>query len=234
MFVEHDEHGFAGRPLSRDSAGLCRSAVGCGQSLGKSRVFACCDEEESAGEEAMSQPRRGKPEVLVRSVVATREDVHAFGEQLAAAAWQRGSPLRRGRRLSAMARRRIGRCGVATFPLHADLGFHSRDLLCICGRRSGTSSARERQLSPVAQWTWSGYSQLRPLNLFAAWHGALLKMTAEMDGLRIAESAPSRPVFQHHAGHGQRGGVGDGKRGAGCAEAGCNLRGASVKAKSGP
>jgi hypothetical protein len=52
--------------------------------------FCVPDEEESASEEAASQPRTGKPEVLVRSVVATREDIHAFGKELAAAAWQRG------------------------------------------------------------------------------------------------------------------------------------------------
>jgi hypothetical protein len=52
--------------------------------------FCVPDEEESACEETKTQPRRGKPEVLVRSVVATREDIHAFGKQLAAAAWQRG------------------------------------------------------------------------------------------------------------------------------------------------
>jgi hypothetical protein len=34
--------------------------------------------------------RRGRPEILVKSVVATREDIHVFGRQLAAAAWQRG------------------------------------------------------------------------------------------------------------------------------------------------
>ena len=34
--------------------------------------------------------RRGRPEILVKSVVATREDIHVFGKQLAAAAWQRG------------------------------------------------------------------------------------------------------------------------------------------------
>jgi len=52
--------------------------------------FCVADEEESAREETVSQRRPGQPEVLVRSVVATREDVHAFGNQLAAAAWQRG------------------------------------------------------------------------------------------------------------------------------------------------
>jgi hypothetical protein len=52
--------------------------------------FCIPDEEDSEREEATAQPRPGKPEVLVRSVVATREDIHAFGKQLAAAAWQRG------------------------------------------------------------------------------------------------------------------------------------------------
>lgn len=52
--------------------------------------FCVADAEESARDEALSQRRAGQPEVLVRSVVATREDVHAFGRQLAAAAWQRG------------------------------------------------------------------------------------------------------------------------------------------------
>jgi hypothetical protein len=52
--------------------------------------FCVPDEEESPRDEAVSRRRPGQPEVLVRSVVATREDVHAFGRQLAAAAWQRG------------------------------------------------------------------------------------------------------------------------------------------------
>jgi hypothetical protein len=61
------------RTISREIKGFCAS-----------------DEEESTREEATSQRRTGQPEVLVRSVVATREDIHAFGKQLAAAAWQRG------------------------------------------------------------------------------------------------------------------------------------------------
>lgn len=52
--------------------------------------FCVPDEEESACDEAVSQRRPGQPEVLVRSVAATRENVHEFGKQLAAAAWQRG------------------------------------------------------------------------------------------------------------------------------------------------
>ena len=52
--------------------------------------FCAAEEEEPAHDEAAAEPRQGRPEVLVRSVVATRQDVHALGKQLAAAAWQRG------------------------------------------------------------------------------------------------------------------------------------------------
>jgi hypothetical protein len=52
--------------------------------------FSGPEDEESAVEEAVSQSRPGQPEILVRSVTATREDVHAFGRDLAAAAWRRG------------------------------------------------------------------------------------------------------------------------------------------------
>jgi len=52
--------------------------------------FCLPDEDEPARDETVSKRRSGQPEVLVRSVVATRKDVHAFGRQLAAAAWQRG------------------------------------------------------------------------------------------------------------------------------------------------
>jgi hypothetical protein len=51
----------------------------------------CVSEEEDSPQKGMESPSRlGQPEVLVRSVIATREDVRAFGKQLAAAAWQRG------------------------------------------------------------------------------------------------------------------------------------------------
>lgn len=52
--------------------------------------FCVAGDEDSARSEASSEPRRGQPEVLVRSVVATRQDMHALGNQMAAAAWQRG------------------------------------------------------------------------------------------------------------------------------------------------
>ena len=46
--------------------------------------------QEEPAETAASEQRRGRPEVLVRSVVATREPIEAFGRQLAAASWRRG------------------------------------------------------------------------------------------------------------------------------------------------
>ena len=46
--------------------------------------------KEESAEPSVPEKRRGRPEVLVRSVVATREPIEAFGKQLAAAAWRRG------------------------------------------------------------------------------------------------------------------------------------------------
>jgi len=50
-----------------------------------------------SAEEELSEPaddsrrdHRERPEILVKTVVATREDIHAFADQLAAAAWKRG------------------------------------------------------------------------------------------------------------------------------------------------
>jgi len=62
-----------------------RMAQISGEIKGFSPVGAVTAREKSAAEK-----RGGLPEVLVRSVVATRENVEAFGKQLAAAAWQRG------------------------------------------------------------------------------------------------------------------------------------------------
>ncbi len=47
-------------------------------------------EKEESAETSASPTRQGRPEALVRSVVATREPIEAFGKQLAAAAWRRG------------------------------------------------------------------------------------------------------------------------------------------------
>jgi hypothetical protein len=69
VFVDREQM----RKVSREIKGFCVS-----------------DEEDSVPSERESQTRPGQPEILVRGVVATRKDVHVFGRQLAAAAWQRG------------------------------------------------------------------------------------------------------------------------------------------------
>jgi hypothetical protein len=51
--------------------------------------YSCAAESSEQVEEA-SEVRRKRPEILVKTVVATREDLHTFGRQLARAAWQRG------------------------------------------------------------------------------------------------------------------------------------------------
>jgi hypothetical protein len=47
-------------------------------------------DETSSRSEPESVDRPGRPTVLVRSVVATRENIEIFGKQLSAAAWHRG------------------------------------------------------------------------------------------------------------------------------------------------
>jgi hypothetical protein len=64
-----------------------------GQISREIKGFSAVGDSPTKGESAepsASGKRRGRPEVLLRSVVATREPVEAFGKQLAAAAWQRG------------------------------------------------------------------------------------------------------------------------------------------------
>jgi len=46
--------------------------------------------EPSGAAEEPFDARRSRPEIMVKTVVATREDIHVFGRQLAPAAWQRG------------------------------------------------------------------------------------------------------------------------------------------------
>lgn len=64
-----------------------------GQISREIKGFSAAGEATSSGKSPESpapKKRPGQPEVLVRSVVATRGKVEAFGKQLAAAAWQRG------------------------------------------------------------------------------------------------------------------------------------------------
>jgi hypothetical protein len=72
VFLDHAHM----RKISREIKGFCHSDQG--------------ESKESLRDKVASSPRDGQPEVLVRSVVATRENVHVFGNLLAAAAWRRG------------------------------------------------------------------------------------------------------------------------------------------------
>jgi hypothetical protein len=52
--------------------------------------FSSAGEDSAEAAEDLPRPRNGRPQVLVRSVVATREGMDAFGKRLAAAAHARG------------------------------------------------------------------------------------------------------------------------------------------------
>lgn len=64
-----------------------------GQISGEIKGYSAIDEAAASVEktaESTTRKRPGQPEILVRSVIATRQNVDAFGKQLATAAWQRG------------------------------------------------------------------------------------------------------------------------------------------------
>ena len=120
--------------------------------------FCVAEEEESAHDEAAAERRRGRPEVLVRSVVATRQDVHALGRQLAAAAWQRG--------FAAASRKAfVGDGQEANWTVHRTRFSHYVPILdfihALCYVFAGALAGRRlREGWPVycqwAQWVWSG------------------------------------------------------------------------------
>jgi hypothetical protein len=129
---------------------------------GEIKGFSGPDEEEPTDSRAASQRRAGQPEVLVRSVVATREDVHAFGRQLAAAAWQRG--------FAAASRKAFVADGQDTiWTVWRDPFSHYTPILdfihAICYVFAVAMAGRPlREGWPVycqwAQWVWSGQVEL--------------------------------------------------------------------------
>jgi hypothetical protein len=124
--------------------------------------FCAPEEEESTCEKVKSQRRAGQPEVLVRSVIATREDVHAFGKQLAAAAWQRG--------FSAAPRKAfVGDGQDANWAVWRRQFSHYTPILdfihAICYVFAAAVAGRPlRESGPIycqwVQWVWSGQVQL--------------------------------------------------------------------------
>jgi hypothetical protein len=120
--------------------------------------FCAAKDEESQRSEAASEPRRGQPEVLVRSVVATRQDVQALGKQLAAAAWQRGFA-------AAPRRAFVGDGQEANWTVHRTRFSHYVPILdfihALCYVYAGALAGRRlREGWPIylqwAQWVWSG------------------------------------------------------------------------------
>jgi len=116
------------------------------------------EDEESAQEKTRGQPRQGQPAVLVRSVVATRQDVHALGRQLAAAAWRRGFA-------AAPRKAFVGDGQEANWTVHRTRFSHYVPILdfihALCYVFAGALAGRRlREGWPVycqwAQWVWSG------------------------------------------------------------------------------
>jgi hypothetical protein len=123
--------------------------------------FCVPDGEESSRDEAVSQARPGKPEVLVKSVIATREDVHEFGRQLVAAAWLRGFA-------AAPRKAFVGDGQEANWTVWGRYFSHYTPILdfvhAICYVFAAAMAGRpSREGWPVycqwAQWVWSGHVQ---------------------------------------------------------------------------
>jgi hypothetical protein len=120
--------------------------------------FCAEEDQESTHEEASAEPRKGQPVVLVRSVVATRQDVHALGRQLAAAAWQRGFA-------AAPRKAFVGDGQEANWTVHRTQFSHYVPILDfihgLCYVYAGALAGRRlREGWPAylqwAQWVWSG------------------------------------------------------------------------------
>lgn len=120
--------------------------------------FCAPEDEDSVHDEVASEQRRGRPEVLVRSVVATRQDVHALGRQLAAAAWQRGFA-------AAPRKAFVGDGQEANWTVHRTRFSHYVPILdfihALCYVFTGALAGRRlREGWPAyrewAQWVWSG------------------------------------------------------------------------------
>jgi len=168
--------------------------------------FCIPDAEESPREEAVSQVRPGKPEVLVRSVIATRADVHEFGRHLAAAAWQRGFA-------AALRKAFVGDGQEANWTVWGRYFSHYTPILdfihAICYVFAAAMAGRPpREAWPIycqwAQWVWSGQVQhvIDALRLRQEEIGIPDKDESEesprskvADGLRYLENQKSRMQY---------------------------------------
>jgi hypothetical protein len=123
--------------------------------------FSVSIEDAEAPDEASPDDRDGRPEVLVRSVVATRQGQETFGERLVAAAYQRG--FHAARRKAFVADGAAGNWGV-----HKKHFSHYTPVLdfthAICYVYAAAMAGRNHQAAwndyvTWAQWLWEGATE---------------------------------------------------------------------------
>lgn len=115
-------------------------------------------EDSSEASPDVPEPRPGRPKVLVRSVVATRQGMEAFGKRLAAAAYARGFHAARRKAF-------VADGGTTNWSVHKKYFSHYTAVLdfthAVCyvyaaamaGRSSAEGWSEYRQW---AQWLWEG------------------------------------------------------------------------------
>ena len=117
---------------------------------------------EDSTETPGSEKRRGRPEPLVRSVVATRESIEAFGKQLAAAAWRRGF-------MAASRKAFVGDGSETNWSVWRRYFSHFTPIVdfihALCYVFAGAMAGRAMEEAwPIycqwAQWLWSGQVEL--------------------------------------------------------------------------
>jgi hypothetical protein len=113
-------------------------------------------------DESPAKKRQGQPEPLVRSVVATREPIEAFGKQLAAAAWRRGF-------MAAERKAFVGDGSETNWSVWRRYFSHFTPIVdfihALCYVFAGAMAGRTSQEAwPIycqwAQWLWSGQVEL--------------------------------------------------------------------------
>jgi hypothetical protein len=118
--------------------------------------------KEESSEPSASEKRRGQPEILTRSVVATRESIEAFGKQLAAAAWQRGF-------MAASRKAFVGDGSETNWSVWRRYFSHFTPIVdfihALCYVFAGAMAGRVMEEAwPIycrwAQWLWSGQVEL--------------------------------------------------------------------------
>jgi hypothetical protein len=118
--------------------------------------------KEESDKPSASEKRRGQPEILVRSVVATREPIEAFGKQLAAAAWERGF-------MAASRKAFVGDGSETNWSVWRRYFSHFTPIVdfihALCYVFAGAMAGRAMETAwPIycqwAQWLWSGQVEL--------------------------------------------------------------------------